>query len=234
MIIDLIILAVFGLEIYRGWKRGFIYSAGVIALVIAAFILANIFAGPLASYIYSGADKKGVGEKLEVEIHKNLDRGENPLESMKAWGIPEAYREMILKKDAGIFSSWQSLVEESTKRNRELIKNTAESMARTFLEIGARALAFLLIFFGSFFILRLILKLVSSGVNKLPVLGGANRLLGIGLGLLTALVICGVILSLLPGVAAGFPQLKSQLESSKLGALISNSAYVRSFLDIIF
>lgn len=233
MIIDLLIIGIFVWEMYRGWKKGALYSLGVVALLGVAFILAGMFSEPLALRLYHAAEERGTVRKIETELHKDVSFGIGVEESLDRIGIPQSYRE-ILKKDENIMRKIEEIARDASEAGQEQLQAAAKDLARNLISLGTRIISFLLILFVSFYLMRLILRLISEGLNKVPVLGVLNRGLGMAVGFMVALVLCGTILSLLPGAGKSFPEIYSQLEQSRLASFVHESSLYKGFLEIVY
>lgn len=233
MIIDIIILIIFALEIYRGWKKGALYSLGVIALLVVAFILAGVFSEPLSQRLYNVAEEKGSVQKLEAELNRDVTSGISVEQSLDKIGIPSSYQD-ILKRDETIMQKIEAFARDAGQEGQKQIQAAAKDLARNLISLAARIVSFVLILFVSFYLMRLVLSLISKGLNKIPILGSVNRGLGMVVGFMVALVLCGTLLSLLPGAGKTFPEVYKQLEQSRLANVIHESSIYKGFLDTIY
>lgn len=234
MIIDIIILVIFLVMLIRGWKRGLIYSAGTIVILLVAFFLAFSFSGPAAQRIYQLVQKNENINQLTQNISADLQAGKSPDDSFEKLGVPEAYRRIITGQSPGLVKELDHLINNLGSESKEYFDRLASDLAHNLVLVTLKILCFFVIFFVSSFLLRLLLKLVTSGINKLPLVGIVNRSLGLLLAFIMAIAVCGMILSLLPGLQSTFPGLAKLLTESKLAPLIEDSQIYNKVVDTIF
>lgn len=206
--VDLVLIAVFALTVYRAWKRGFVGAvSGLLALVgaaVIAYLFAYIPEGILLRRVFVPFTEEILGEIVQKAILSAgtaADGGMDALsqtlasltESAGALGIP--LHGPIALPDVVDPSAMALLTEQITAQLTSPIAGWL-----------ARIAAYLLTFFAAYLILRFVLRIVDL-VMKLPLLREANTLLG---------GICGVLLG------AGYAWITAQALSLVLGILVTN------------
>ena len=155
-------------------------------------------------------------------------------QSLKNMGLPPAFLGVFEGKYGSIPTQLQSLLEKSRETGTSAIRDAIHNFSRQIFELIAHALAFLLIFFVSHFVLKRLLKALSGLINKIPLIGGLNRLLGMFMGLVVGLALCGLLLSVLPPLSGSLPDLREQLASSRLAAWFMQSQVYEKLLALIY
>lgn len=155
-------------------------------------------------------------------------------QSLKSMGLPPAFLGVFEGKYGSIPAQLQSLLDKSRETGTSAIHDAIHSFSRQIFELIAHALAFLLIFFVSHFVLKLLLKAISGLINKIPLIGGLNHLLGMFMGLVVGLVLCGLLLSVLPPLSGSLPDLREQLASSRLATWFMQSQVYEKLLALIY
>lgn len=155
-------------------------------------------------------------------------------QSLKNMGLPPAFLGVFEGKYGSIPAQLQSLLDKSRETGTSAIRDAIHNFSRQIFELIAHALAFLLIFFVSHFVLKLLLKALSGLINKIPLIGGLNHLLGMFMGLIVGLVLCGLLLSVLPPLSGSLPDLREQLASSRLATWFMQSQVYEKLLALIY
>lgn len=168
MIIDLIFIAVMLLSLIIGAKRGLIGSLQGIITWVFTIILITVFLNPAIGFISSTQAAANIQERVFAWIAQNADVGN--------------YLSTIVTLPEGILSSAPEAI--------------AQAIAPqiTMLIIKLAAMLALLI------LIRLIMRIIFSALKlaaRLPLINGANRLLGGALSALSTLLliylVCGVL-----------------------------------------
>jgi hypothetical protein len=177
-LITLIILAVSALICYR---RGF--AASVVRLVgwLLAFAAASALSRPVAQWAYGRFFAQRILASVETQVRAFVSPEElvNNLEALIAQ-LPAGVG-AILRIDGQTVGDWMlSLVEQ--------VPFSELSAAITDRTVAPIIIAMLgmLVFFGLFMLLGALVRFVASAlrlVNRLPVVGRLNALLGAGVGL---------------------------------------------------
>ncbi len=174
-----------------GCARGFLRIILATFSLLIAVILAGALAGPLANYVETGTV---IGPRIQNRIQDYVsdklaglpDTAEDAEEALiAALPLPAA-----VKQDLSDQNTAAGYVDRGVSTFSEYI---AVSLSRLVIRI----LCFIVLFIVLYLIVRLILRL-SNAINRIPVLGGINRLFGgiFGLaeGMLFLWIICLIIM----------------------------------------
>lgn len=240
LIYDAALVALIVIAAVRAWRRGFLSSLVRFVGWAAALAVAAVFSKPLANLAYDALLK----ERVASFVQQNIDAGVSALSSgtLAAADSLESVRSSV----SGAISS---LLERLGLENTLFAGATAEDSASAVLEnisqtgadatdaIAQNAIApavttvlQILIFLLLFALAMLLFRLLSRafrGVNKVPVLGGVNKVLGGALGVGQGLILAYLaVLALvfLAGVSRGqWPWLTSDaLEKTYLTRALMN------------
>lgn len=234
MAIDILIVLIFLVCLVRGWRRGFLYNAGLVFMLLLAFFIASSFSGLLSAKVYQlGVDNGLIQAKTPKFVHQ-VESEEDLKLGLADLGLTESYQNILKGDMQGVLKDFSSSVEKLGDQSKAYMDEMTQAISEQILRLSLQILVFILLIFASYFILKALLKLLSKGINALPVLGFANRLSGAILGFALAVLLSGTLLSLLPGLGASFPAIESSLQDSRLASLISESQLYKVILNSIF
>lgn len=225
MIVDVILIAVVLLVVYKAYQSGFVKTF----LDTFSVFIAGIASFSLCRTVADAAYDMFIGDLVKTELKRALDdlnRGSSLSEKLNAM------IEALPKPAIGIA--------EYTGVNIEYLKSTVSGANSAsdadLIEIVADKIAYDLMigvvqvvcFFALFIIFSLVIKVLSSFIShiveRLPVIGGLDSLLGIVFGLIKGSVILlavGVLLTVIVATAEeGSPLLA--VEDSKIYSLLSS------------
>ncbi|MDO5033622.1 MAG: CvpA family protein [Eubacteriales bacterium] len=234
MLVDLVIVLILLICLIRGWLRGFLYNAGLVFLLLISFFIASTFSGILATKLYQvGVDKK-ILKSGPTQLVQQFDREKDLEDNLQNLGLTESYQK-ILQGDLGeLMKGFSTSVEKIGAESQAYMKEMTQAVSEQILRLSLQILVFIFLLFASYFLLKFFLKLISKGINALPVLGLVNRLGGAGLGLALGILLAGTLISVLPGLAASFPALEDSLAGSKLADFLVESQLYKWILQSIF
>lgn len=181
LIVDGLILLIFGLCIYRGYKNGLAQSLLKIITSILAIIIAIVFYKPFVNFVI---DHTLVDDNIQYSIEKIINQS-------------DAAESKEIKDDGSvpkpIVKYLNSSLKESTEEGKDAIATgVAKSAARLVVMVGCIVVIFV--------IAKIILQLVAvlfDLFSKLPVIKQFNEVGGIIFGILQAFLIVLIILSLI-------------------------------------
>ena len=191
--VDLILVAVILIYFIMGWHRGFIKTAMSLVSFILAGFGAYLFHGIPSNLLYSNVFLPKISGMIENAI-SSLSQG---LTLDRLLAEKPAFFTDIVEKYSDMEKTEAFLQSGAEKTLTELCDFLAEPIARTVSNV----LGFILVFV----ILMVALKIVTFIVDKifkLPVLRGANTLLGIVLGALMGFLMAWLIASVVGGSVA--------------------------------
>lgn len=163
LVIDIISVILIVVSFVRGSMKGFIKSVWR----LAAWVITAVLTFSLLTPAYEFALNLPASEKLNTQVHQYLDErltNGNEQEAVMITGLPEFLGESI---DLG------QLTSEAAQNFDNAVSDFAKNITNIIIKIAVFILLFLII--------RILLWLVFNVLNvasKLPVIKGANKLLG--------------------------------------------------------
>ncbi len=234
MLIDILIVIILLVCLVRGWRRGFLYNAGLVFMLLLAFFIASSFSGLLSAKVYQLGLEKGIIQPRQPKFVQQVKSEEELMLGLEDLGLTESYQNILKGDMQGVLKDFSASVEKLGDQSKAYMDEMTQAISEHILRLSLQIIVFILLIFASYFILKRLLKLLSLGINALPVLGPANRLGGAALGFALAVLLSGTLLSLLPGLGASFPAIESGLQDSQLASLISESQLYKLILNSIF
>ncbi|MBQ2253147.1 MAG: CvpA family protein [Clostridia bacterium] len=191
LLVDLILLILILLFAFIGYRKGalatLISLVGGIAAIFLALFLAKPICAPVCDHFVYDALKTPIEESIVSFAEENggtVDLVQTPPDEIQA--ILDTFSiDLRLPSDTNV------------------PEEIAEAIARPAAETLSFALVFLVLFFLFSVAVRILIRLAQK-FNRIPVLGTANRALGLGLGgvrgLFLAWVLACAVHLLLPGI----------------------------------
>jgi len=201
MILLILVLCCLGINIFIGYKSGF---------VKVAFSLVGWFIGIMASYLLTPYVADFIVEKTELKytIESALGEqitnavGEMSIEAIES--LPEGFQKIVLGKHGSI---------------EEMMSSGAESL----IDVSglAESIIYVIALIVVLFVVRCVLVFIERAlvsISKLPIIGGVNRILGIAAGAVKGLVWSWVLLAIVTLITiAGYnTQLITQINNSAI------------------
>ena len=199
ILLDVILVAILFICIKSGSKNGFAKTIVGFLGIFIALILSIILANPLAKLTYDKAIEKPVESAITSILEKEAEEISNSVADKNAIGvkIEEELEKLpsFIRKAIGFdkhAEEFHNLVSPENFHAEEI----AEDVCTTYVKPAATSVLTVIIFVILFVILALVLKIVASSlklVNKIPLLGGLNSLLGGVAGFLKGFIIVLII-----------------------------------------
>ena len=166
MILDVVLGLILLSILYTSWRRGFVASFVRLVGTAAGFLLASFLSRPAAERIYAGF----LEEKVENYVSGTL----------LAQGSP------LLEALAGLDQAGSAAIQASA-----IAQVAVRPMVLTVLQTAV----FFLVLFLAGIVVRVVVRM-GQGVNRIPLVGGLNRMAGL---------LCGAVYALLLGyvISAG-------------------------------
>ena len=195
-LIDGIIVALFALSVFVGYKRGFIKTiAGIVAFVAAA-ILALLLCGPVASLAYDNLVEPAVLESVTADGVGSMEsRVDAALESMPGF-VTNLLANSGIHTGADVLDR-MDVSEGAASLAQQISVNVVKPIALPLLEL----IATLVLFIVAYILLRILLSVLDV-VAKLPVLKQLNNVLGLAAGALSGVLWVLFAVSLMQVAAA--------------------------------
>ena len=195
--LDILIVAIVGLSIFFGIRRGLIRTAIHLFGSIIALVLALIFSAPLGEYI----DNNYVNGPLSNWTLNQLSSKSDPSVTEVDFDGLFASRESFLLETCDFLgvdvdemsAEYQKDIE---TEGRDAAKSTILSkMVKPLSSVISRAIAFGVIFLVAI-VAIVVISLFSKFLNHLPIVRKMNKLGGGILGGLTGILLCFIIVSI--------------------------------------
>ncbi|MDR2360621.1 MAG: CvpA family protein [Oscillospiraceae bacterium] len=185
--IDLIIVAIMGLFIWKGWRKGLILGlSGVIALVVAftgsSFIARN----------FSDELVPALAPFISGEVDKAIDSAQSKFDANPQGDAASSVSESAVAELGILGSTASKISEEVTKSVNEVGTRLKEAMEDRITS----SLAYAVVLIVSFILILILFAIVANLVNfafRLPGLSIINGVGGAVLGFVKGLLLCFVI-----------------------------------------
>jgi uncharacterized membrane protein required for colicin V production len=190
-ILDIIIVIIAALTIYFAYKRGFIRTLLSASSFLIAIVLTVLLLSPVKAALMNTSLADNVRDRVEIEINGIITRnGIKDVEELVGKDAKSNEFTDILDK-IGIekedlnakINEWKADNGVQTSLKERLIDYIADPVVDTIITVAA----IVLIFFGSIILLKITAYILDK-VCKLPILRTANKLLGVLMGIVLALV----------------------------------------------
>lgn len=189
VIATIVVVAILLFFLFWGFRKGFLRILLTTMALVATIILAGILAPPFSeflsdTFIGKGIEKK-VNEYVEAKVDEPIaDRAKDTQDKLiDKLPLPKFIREDISEKN--------TISEYFSRKVSGFTEYLKERLADSVLKAVAYVILFIIIFLAFRILLR-----VTHMVNRIPIIGGINRILGAALGLLEGLLIvwCAALL----------------------------------------
>jgi len=230
IVIDLVIIAIILLCLWRGYRKGLIGLAFSIVSFIAALIIAFILFTPISSFVI---DNTEFDDNIKSAIINNFNQEE------KEQSVASESEDVASESGEGILSTEDRLNKENTNFMTEYINEQIDEVAGNTLEVVATQISELcikgIVFILLFIVARIGLvffKVIANLIAKLPILKQFNKLGGIIFGLLKGFVITYGVLAILLLVSPMFNDagLFNAIEDSFVGSMMYNNNIIIKML----
>lgn len=198
-ILDAIVVGIFVLAVYLGYKRGFIKAISKLAAFVIAAVVAYLFCGSLAGTVF----ERAIAPAVEKSITPYLESADTDvtatIEAVKA-KLPAFARERLEDKSGNAGSSLSALKGES-KTPAQMAEEFTRGPVRTAVLPGLKMLCAIMLFLVAMILALIALRAVNK-VFQLPVLHTLNGTLGLVAGVANGLVLVIIAVAVLQIVAA--------------------------------
>lgn len=194
LVIDVLLIIIFALLVFRGWMRGFMKSVLSLGRLILSVLITILFGSAFAGWIDATFVNPPVFDTvfkkfsdIAAEVTATAEGGIDALVEK----IPEAFRGYLDLESIDPASEINALVEE-----------WSHTVADSISKVIATVLGYILLFALSFILLTVVIFIVGK-LAKLPALKTVDKLLGLAMGAVSGVVtviFISVILSALFGV----------------------------------
>ncbi len=217
IIIDLVVVGIFLLCIFLGYKRGLAGCILNILSFVLAIIIAAVLYKPVTNYII---DHTQVDENIEQSIVQMLEGKVDEEGNIKS-------EETNLPKDMVSYIN-NAVTDSVNDMKNSAIEASAKEITKTIISAAAAILVFVLAK-----IILLVVKILTKFVTDIPIIKQVNELGGILYGVLEALLIIWILLAILSLIAPMVEQTGIVIAINK--SVIGNLLYQNNILlKIVF
>lgn len=209
LILDLVLICIVLGILLRCWKQGLVASLIRLVGTVAAYAGAWIVSKPIAVFLYESFAKKWLVGYAQGLIPPGMDALASDAAALGGLsGVSGRFAEMIAEALAELFAKMgldgipfiaadpQTLGNGIAGQVLDNGYSLSEAITETLLQPLATTLLRILAFAVVFWLLSLVVSVlfrIGVGVNHLPLVGGVNRLLGAGIGLVEAAITLYII-----------------------------------------
>ncbi len=194
LVIDILLIVIFGLLVFRGWRRGFMKSVLSLGRLILSLIITILFGSSFAVWI----DEKFVNPPIFESVFEKFSDIAADVTASAEGGI-----DALVEKIPEVFRGYLDLetVDPSSEINA-LVEEWSHTVADSISKVIATVVGYILLFILSFLVLTLVIFIVTR-IAKFPAVKTVDKLLGLVIGLVSgvvAVIVISVILGAILGV----------------------------------
>ncbi|MBO5511525.1 MAG: CvpA family protein [Clostridia bacterium] len=194
LVIDILLVVIFGLLVFRGWWRGFMKSVLSLGRLILSLVITIVFGASFAAWI----DAKFVNPPVFEAVFKKLSDVAAEVTASAEGGI-----DALVEKIPEAFRGYLDLeTVDPTAEINALVEQWSHTVADGISKIVATVIGYILLFVLAFLVLTVVIFIVTR-FAKLPAIKTVDKLLGLVVGLFSgavAVIFISVILSAILGV----------------------------------
>lgn len=194
LVIDILLIVIFGLLVFRGWWRGFMKSVLSLGRLILSLVITILFGSAFAAWIDEKFVNPPVFEKvyakfsdIAAEVTASAEGGVDALVEK----IPEAFRGYLDLEAV-----------DPTAEINALVEQWSHTVADSISKVISTVIGYILLFVIAFVVLTVVIFIISR-FSKLPAIKTVDKLLGLVVGIVSgaiAVIFISVILGAILGV----------------------------------
>ena len=182
---DVLLVALFALCVFFGWRRGFIKTVSGLIALAAAVLVSSALCGPIAQWVYTGTLEPTISSTLEAQLPAEVLPGADEID-VALEKLPSFVTDLLVVGEVGDGEAVLSKL--GTVANGEnlaaaITEKVITPIVLPLLEMLCSVILFVVVYFIAMLVLRLL-----NLVAKLPVLKQLNGLLGVVAGVITGAV----------------------------------------------
>lgn len=218
-ILDIVILVIIAVFVIIGIKRGFVQSAARFVGAILAAVFSSILGGAAAQWIFDTLFRESLTEKIGNSINESVSAGANASNFIST--LPDFIVRIL--EDAGITE--QSIGSGLESTQQQVAQAIVDGLAPAFVGI-IKIVTVIVLFMIFMFVVNLIANFL-NGVVSLPVLSSLNSLLGIGFGVLRAVVLIWIVFAVMSAI---LPILSNEMQAD-IASFIDGTVISKFFIN---
>ena len=206
-IVDCLIIAVLIIGSVVGAKKGFIKSALKMGAGLISVIVAYIFTSRLADFFNRKYVFSPIREKISSAVNHYLTdaNGEALTPDSLVNGIPEGLRNVLSLVGYDI----EEVAKNAFDTGSNALENFINSSSQLVASILSTIFAFIMLFFGTFIVLRILAFFLDAVFKRIPGIAQINSALGFLFGFLCTVIniwiFSGIAISLIEAIRVSNP-----------------------------
>lgn len=226
--LDLVIILIFALMVFIGYKNGFIKSILNTFSTLISLGIAFVFSKYVSAYFMEHFFRSKVTEKVTAAFDGLMKTGNGNLKMDQLFEeSPEAFRKIISSLGVNFDSLKDKFSGAISSGSASLKEDVVDYIASPIAQVISDVLAFLLLFIVSLIILSIACSLLDL-VCKLPVLKQLNSFLGILFGIVTGFL---TVWAISTGLSYLLPVLSRLYPEQIRANVIDNTLIVKALAD---
>lgn len=178
-VLDILLIVIFGLLVFRGWWRGFMKSVLSLGRLILSLIITILFGSAFAGWI----DAKFVNPPVFESVFKKFSDIAADVTASAEGGV-----DALVEKIPEAFRGYLDLeAVDPTAEINVLVEEWSHTVADGISKVIATVIGYILLFVLAFIALTVVIFIVSK-VAKLPAIKTVDKLLGLAVGIVSGLV----------------------------------------------
>ncbi len=198
ILLNIVVLLALLIPAVRGFVSGFVKTALHALRFLIAFALSFAFAKPLGFFI----KERWLGARFYDIVWESLAESWDAATGSAGMtdALPGAVRAILqtFGFDVGAAAN------EAAAEGEAMLQSFALTVSDRIANIVSVVLAFGVIFILSLLLLSVVAKLLTFLIEKIPLIGGMNRILGLGAGLLVGVFVAWTVAQLLVSLLTAF------------------------------
>ena len=193
LVIDILLIVIFGLLVFRGWWRGFMKSVLSLGRLILSLVITIVFGASFAAWI----DAKFVNPPVFEAVFKKFSDIAAEVTASAEGGI-----DALVEKIPEAFRGYLDLetIDPAAEINA-LVEQWSHTVADGISKVIATVIGYILLFVLTFLVLTLVIFIITR-FAKLPAIKTVDKLLGLVVGLFSGAVAV-IIISIILGAILG-------------------------------
>ena len=190
LLLDLVVVIAIAGGFYIGWHRGFI------GVVLKNF--AGLFSAVLAFQFFEGLGAKLKEKYILSFVHDGLENAiAEASAGVNAEGLVAAVPGGLARLASLVGIDLAGMAEKALENGQNSIASFVDAASASIAQILSNVVAFAILFFAFVFVLRVLSLPLNKIIMKLPIIGTANRALGLLFGALGTLIITWLAIQLI-------------------------------------
>lgn len=187
IILSIIVLTALLIPAIRGAVAGFVKTA----LHLLRFVIAAILAFSFSKLLGTFLKEKWLGAKFYDSIWSALSEKVdfNSATSSMEEAVPSGIRAILSAFDVDV----SAIAESAASEGEAMLQSFAQTVSDKIAGIVGVVIAFVAIFVVSLLVLWLVSSLLTTLIERIPLVGGINRVLGFLLGLLLGVGVAWIV-----------------------------------------